>query len=108
MPRLRRTLAAALGAAIIAITAGAGAASAARSGDPLLACRSHGDACHQPGEQRAYVLPEPDGTMTTAQFIAAAVPAARLSRVEHRVPVSVTIAQAILESGWGRSALSTV
>ncbi|MEU7869936.1 glucosaminidase domain-containing protein [Dactylosporangium sp. NPDC049140] len=42
------------------------------------------------------------------EFIAAAVPGAQQSRREHGVPVSVTLAQAILESGWGTSALSTV
>jgi subtilisin family serine protease len=49
---------------------------------------------------------EPHGSMTNAQFIAASVPGAQESQVEHRVPASVTLAQAILESGWGRSALS--
>jgi hypothetical protein len=49
----------------------------------------------------------PTGTMTTAQFITASVPGAQLSQRETQVPASVTIAQAILESGWGRSALST-
>ncbi len=49
----------------------------------------------------------PTGTLTNAQFIAASVPAAQLSQRQTRVPASVTIAQAILESGWGRSALST-
>ena len=49
---------------------------------------------------------EPNGSMTNAQFIAASIPGAQESQVEHRVPASVTIAQAILESGWGRSALS--
>ena len=50
---------------------------------------------------------EPNGTMNNAQFIAASVPGAQQSQREHGVPASVTIAQAILESGWGRSALST-
>jgi len=49
---------------------------------------------------------EPNGSMTTAQFIAASVPGAQQSQREHRVPASVTIAQAILESGWGKSALA--
>jgi mannosyl-glycoprotein endo-beta-N-acetylglucosaminidase len=53
--------------------------------------------------------PEPAGpapSMTQAQFVAAAVPLAQRGRQEFDVPASVTIAQAILESGWGASALS--
>jgi hypothetical protein len=49
---------------------------------------------------------EPNGSMTTAQFIVASAPGAQQSQREHRVPASVTIAQAILESGWGKSALA--
>lgn len=45
---------------------------------------------------------------TTAQFIAAAVPGAQLGWRQYGVPASVTMAQAILESGWGRSGLSAV
>ncbi|GII06051.1 sporangiospore maturation cell wall hydrolase GsmA [Planobispora takensis] len=41
-----------------------------------------------------------------AQFLAQVGPSARLSRQETRVPASVTLAQAILESGWGRSDLA--
>jgi flagellar protein FlgJ len=48
----------------------------------------------------------PTGTMTNAQFLAASIPAAQQSQRETRVPTSVTLAQAILESGWGRSSLS--
>ena len=44
--------------------------------------------------------------MTQAQFIAAAVPLAQQGQREFRVPASVTIAQAILESGWGKSRLT--
>ena len=43
----------------------------------------------------------------TAGFIAACVEPARESRRRYGVPASVTIAQAILESGWGRSELAT-
>jgi len=43
-----------------------------------------------------------------ADFIARAVEPARASMREFRVPASVTIAQAILESGWGRSELTRV
>ena len=40
------------------------------------------------------------------EFLRAIAPAAIVSAREHQLPVSVTLAQAILESGWGRSALS--
>jgi uncharacterized protein YraI len=43
---------------------------------------------------------------TPEQFVAAAVPGAQQGWQQYGVPASVTIAQAILESGWGRSSLS--
>jgi hypothetical protein len=46
--------------------------------------------------------------LTPAEFIAAAVPGAQAGWRQYGVPASTTIAQAILESGWGRSGLSTV
>jgi flagellar protein FlgJ len=49
----------------------------------------------------------PNGTMTPAQFVAASVAPAQQGQREFKVPASVTIAQAILESGWGRSGLTT-
>jgi flagellar protein FlgJ len=107
LPALRRTIAVALAAASVSLAVGAGVAAAAPAGDPLFSCRSRGPECQQPGEPRVSP-PEPNGTMTAAEFIAASVPGAQQSRREDGVPVSVTIAQAILESGWGRSALSTV
>jgi hypothetical protein len=45
--------------------------------------------------------------LTPAQFIAAAAAGAQAGWREYGVPASTTIAQAILESGWGRSSLST-
>ena len=48
----------------------------------------------------------PTGTTTNAQFLAASIAPAQQSQRDTRVPASVTIAQAILESGWGRSSLS--
>jgi uncharacterized protein YraI len=48
----------------------------------------------------------PNGGMTPAQFVAASVGPAQQGQREFRVPASVTIAQAILESGWGRSGLT--
>lgn len=44
---------------------------------------------------------------SNAKFIAGVVPAARKSMRQFKVPASVTIAQAILESGWGRSTLAS-
>lgn len=54
-------------------------------------------------------VPEPIGSATAAQkaFLATVAGPARQNFTEYRVPPSVTIAQAILESGWGRSAVST-
>jgi hypothetical protein len=49
----------------------------------------------------------PTGTMTNAQFLAASIGPAQQSQREFGVPSSITLAQAILESGWGRSKLST-
>lgn len=48
----------------------------------------------------------PTGRMTNAQFVAASVAPAQQGQREFGVPASVTIAQAILESGWGRSSLT--
>lgn len=50
----------------------------------------------------------PAPVLTPDQFIAAAVPGAQRGWRQYGVPASVTIAQAILESGWGRSGLSSV
>jgi flagellum-specific peptidoglycan hydrolase FlgJ len=52
--------------------------------------------------------PETSVTLTTAEFIAASVPGAQRGWRDYGVPPSVTIAQAILESGWGRSGLASV
>lgn len=45
---------------------------------------------------------------TQGEFIAAAVKPAQASQKTYKVPASVTIAQAILESGWGASTLTRV
>ncbi|XVV09497.1 sporangiospore maturation cell wall hydrolase GsmA [Actinoplanes sp. CA-131856] len=50
----------------------------------------------------------PAVTVTPEQFLAAAVPGAQRGWREYGVPASVTIAQAILESGWGKSGLASV
>ena len=52
--------------------------------------------------------PTTSATQTPAQFIASAVPGAQQGWRQYGVPPSVTIAQAILESGWGRSGLAAV
>jgi flagellar protein FlgJ len=48
----------------------------------------------------------PQPGMTNPQFIAASVAPAQQGFRQFGVPASVTIAQAILESGWGRSGLA--
>ena len=55
----------------------------------------------------ATVAPSPP-SLSRTQFIAAAVPGAQADWRRYGVPPSVTIAQAILESGWGSSSLSSV
>jgi flagellar rod assembly protein/muramidase FlgJ len=44
--------------------------------------------------------------MLPADFLAAVAPAAQQTMRDLKVPASVTLAQAILESGWGTSGLS--
>jgi flagellum-specific peptidoglycan hydrolase FlgJ len=107
---MRRTaaIATALAAAFGSLILGAGVAAAAPADGPMFSCRSKNDDCRQPGQPPVSGLPEPSGTMSQDEFIGASVQGAQQSRREHGVPVSVTIAQAILESGWGKSALSTV
>jgi flagellar protein FlgJ len=63
-------------------------------------------ACPPPPPPPAAVVTGPVGTWTNTQFIALSVVPAQLGWREFGVPASVTIAQAILESGWGRSGLS--
>ncbi|HEU5107974.1 MAG TPA: sporangiospore maturation cell wall hydrolase GsmA [Micromonosporaceae bacterium] len=55
----------------------------------------------------AGTVPTAPAQLTPEQFIAGAAPGARKGWRQYGVPASVTIAQAILESGWGRSALSS-
>jgi flagellar protein FlgJ len=53
-------------------------------------------------DQPAYAAPR-----TRTAFISWAATHARASRSRYKVPVSVAVAQAINESGWGRSSLTT-
>ena len=55
----------------------------------------------------ASATPVTTPTITPEQFLRAAVPGTQRGWREYGVPASVTMAQAILESGWGRSSLST-
>lgn len=50
--------------------------------------------------------PEPTGSLSPEEFVRAAAAGAQRGWREFGVPPSVTIAQAILESGWGRSKLA--
>ncbi len=52
------------------------------------------------------VLPGPTPPAAGAAFVSWIAPYARTSMKTYRVPASVSIAQAILESGWGRSGLT--
>lgn len=54
----------------------------------------------------ARATPPVSSPVTPEQFIAAAVPGAQQGWRQYGVPPSVTIAQAVLESGWGRSGLA--
>lgn len=46
--------------------------------------------------------------MAPDEFISAIAPAARQLAAQTKIPASFTVAQAALESGWGKSALVTV
>ncbi|WUJ12314.1 sporangiospore maturation cell wall hydrolase GsmA [Actinoplanes sp. NBC_00393] len=59
-----------------------------------------------PAAKPAPAKPTPAPVLTPEQFIKAAAPGAQHGWRQYGVPPSVTIAQAILESGWGRSSLS--
>jgi flagellum-specific peptidoglycan hydrolase FlgJ len=69
-------------------------------------------ACAPPAAPAPAPAPAPPATngplptVTNAAFLEAAVGPAQASQREFKVPASVTLAQAILESGWGRSKLS--
>jgi len=46
-------------------------------------------------------------SMSNSDFIASIAPGAKAAHIAHGVPASATMAQAILESGWGKSGLTT-
>ncbi len=52
-------------------------------------------------------VPGAQAAVDTAAYIRFAVPLAQRETAQYGVPTSVAIAQSILESGWGRSELST-
>ena len=61
-----------------------------------------------PAQPQPEALPSPPaGTDRQQRFILTAAEAARVSQRETGVPASITIAQAILESSWGKSRLSS-
>jgi hypothetical protein len=53
------------------------------------------------------LVPPPAAATDTAAYIAFAAPLAQREQKRYAVPASVAIAQSILESGWGRSGLTT-
>ncbi|MGM9891638.1 glycoside hydrolase family 73 protein [Limosilactobacillus sp.] len=58
-------------------------------------------------QHRRSATPEQHSTdITTTQFIKQVAPAARQEQKRYHVPASITIAQAGLESNWGRSRLA--
>ncbi len=83
-----------------------------RAGYPVLDIRCETTSCSQLFVSGSYVT-TPGGGATfssgaaTDPFIEAIAGMAQRSQATHRVPASVTIAQAILESGWGHSTLAT-
>lgn len=58
-------------------------------------------------QQRQAAEPEQHSTdITTAEFIKEVAPAAQREQRKYHIPASITIAQAGLESNWGRSRLA--
>ncbi|HET9140296.1 glucosaminidase domain-containing protein [Actinophytocola sp.] len=78
--------------------AGAGEAVAAPDTDPVV------EQSGQQGSRDAALRPVAG---VESEFIRVAAPAAQAVMAGYRVPAAVGLAQAILESNWGRSALST-
>src|SRR5205814_10481975 len=84
-----------------------GTVQATRQWDRLLDGRYISHASVRSGAVPVCAEPAPPAaSMTTAQFVEAAGALAREGRAEFDVPASVTVAQAILESGWGGSQLT--
>jgi flagellum-specific peptidoglycan hydrolase FlgJ len=85
-------------------------------GVPVLASRQHGRSGPAASGRRSEATredvaekgrePRERSERQHHRFIAAAVGPARASQREFKVPASVTLAQAILESGWGQSDLT--
>ena len=47
-------------------------------------------------------------TPENTQFIHSLIPGAKATHKQYGIPASVTIAQAVLESGWGKSKLTKI
>ncbi|HQE31036.1 MAG TPA: glucosaminidase domain-containing protein [Propionibacteriaceae bacterium] len=83
------------------------------AGYPVADIQCTATGCSQAFERGVYAGPvsgvatfTPATTSTTDIFINSIAGMAQQSQATHKVPASVTIAQAILETGWGRSTLS--
>src|SRR4051794_20723139 len=95
------TVAALLATLLATALTGTGRAVAAPVTDPLI------DQVARAGYRNSAMRSPPAGLWGfESDFIGVAAPAARAALVGYRVPASVGTAQAILESGWGRSPLS--
>ncbi|MFD8496564.1 glucosaminidase domain-containing protein [Amycolatopsis sp. NPDC059657] len=70
---------------------------------PLLVLVLLGGTLSTPAEAADVLVVDP---ATATAFIDSAGPAAQRGKADYGVPASVTVAQSILESGWGRSAVN--
>ncbi|GLW91117.1 glucosaminidase domain-containing protein [Actinokineospora globicatena] len=78
-------------------------ASAATAGEPAVDTKIQKATAAQ-----AYAEAQAAATPSQNAYIAVAGPAAQRVQVTYNIPASVTVAQSILESGWGTSGLTSV